>query len=302
MTYIMNQFLVTGTKTEHRKKAKDDYIICITSNKKKQLCIGKFAVITHQIQYENKNKLLKTHCRVIVDESLLDCQIRADQTVRNAIGIPYGYDEKTTTVEVHPLNLSIFQSINEYLSYLLGRRYLFLRVNKSDIPDLEKNLSRIPLEAFKLLGTNESYRIVLDSPIKNNKNKYILKKSSIKAFELSHQIIERRTNLEKEYPDRYPNADKILKIKPDIWPIHLDAHIRDMLILDSLDAVKVRRDLFDLFLNEFREFGIIFFLSLFTIVQILPIKIDWQLLIIIILISLLIAINIILMNIRASLK
>jgi hypothetical protein len=114
VTYIKNQFFVTGTKTEHRKKAKDDYIICINSNKKKQLSVGKFAVITHQIQYENK--FLKTHCRVIVDESLLDSQIRTDQTIRNAIGIPYGYDEKTTTVKVYPLNLSLFQSINEYIS------------------------------------------------------------------------------------------------------------------------------------------------------------------------------------------
>ena len=298
---MTNQFFVTGTKTEHRKKAKDDYIIGINSVKKKQLCIGKFAVITHQIQYENKNKLLKTHCMVIVDESLHDSQIRADQTIRNAIGIPYGYDEETTTVKVYPLNLSLFQSINEYISYLLGRRYLFLRVNISDIPDIEKNLSRIPLEAFKLLGTNESNRIVLESPIENN-NKYILKKFDIKAFDLSHQIIEMTKKLEQEYPDRYLNADEILKIRPDIWPIHLDMHIRDMLILEPLDAVKVRRDLFDLFLNDVREFGIIFFLSLFTIVQILPIEIDWWLLILIILISLLIAVTIILMNIRARLK
>ena len=297
----MRQFSVIGTETKHRKKAKDDYIICINSSKKKQLCIGKFAVITHQIQHENMKKLLKTHCRVIVDELLPNYQIRTDQTVRNAIGIPYGH-EKTTTVEVYPLKLSLFQSINEYVSCIIGRRYLFLRVNKSDIPDLEKNLSRIPLEAFKLLGTNESNRIVLESPSNNNKDKYVLKKFNVKAFELSHQIIERRTNLEKEYPDRYQNAEKILGIRPDIWPIHLDAHGRDMLILDSLDAVKVRRDLSDLFLNEFREFGIIFFLSLFTIVKILPIKIDWWLLILITLLSLLIAVNIILMNIRARIK
>jgi hypothetical protein len=142
---------------------------------------------------------------------------------------------------------------------------------------------------------------VLESPIKY-KNKYILKKFDVKAFELSHQIIEMKKDLQNEYPDRYLNADEILKIRPDIWPIHLDRHIREVLILDSLDAVKVRRDLFDLFLNEVREFGIIFFLSLFTIVQILPIKIDWWLLIQIILISLLIAVNIILMNIRARLK
>ena len=259
----------------------------------------KFAVITHKIQYGNI--FLKTHCRVIVDKSLNDSEIRVDQTVRNAIGIPYGYDEKTTKVEVYPLNLSLPQSMNEYISYFLGRRYLFLRVNISDIPDLEKNLSRIPLEAFKLLGTNESNRIVLESPILNNK-KYILKKFDIKAFELSHQIIEMKPNLQKEYPDRYLNADEILKIRPDIWPIHLDGHIRETLNLNSLDAVKVRRDLYDLFRNEVREFGIIFFLSLFTIVQILPIKIDWCLLILITLISLLIAVSIILMNIKARLK
>ena len=55
-----NQFFIIETTTDHRKKAKDDYIICINHHKKGQLSIGKFAVITHEITYEKKKKLKYT--------------------------------------------------------------------------------------------------------------------------------------------------------------------------------------------------------------------------------------------------
>ena len=180
---------------------------------------------------------------------------------------------------------------------------MFFRVNKADITDIEKNLSRIPSEAFDLLGMTANSRIILESVNKKKDvGEYVLKKTSIKAFELSSQFLERRNKLEKEVSATFLNAENVLKIKPDIWPIYLDAHGRGISGLDVLDAVKVRRDLPDLFSNEFRELGIIFFLSSIAIIQILPIKITWWSLFPILLFSLIIAMVLILANIRARLK
>ncbi|MFQ5864391.1 MAG: hypothetical protein ACE5IW_04085 [bacterium] len=304
MTDKKNQFLVRETETDQRKKAKDDYIICLNPNLKRKLGLGKFAVIEHTITHQNKYKNFAAHCRVIIDRSLEDNEISTDQTVRNAIGIPFIYDRDLTFVEIYPLHLSFFQYLLSYLSYLFGRRYLFLRTCKADIPDLEKNLTRVPMDAFRLLGTEVGNKIVIESPVKKDKkDEYVLKTFAIKAYELLPDILERREKLEAhDLSARYPDAEEILMVSPDISRIFLDAHGREVLGIDSLDPVKARRDLADLFLKEFREFGIIFFLSLFTIVQVLPIQVTWIMLIPICFCSLIFALFLVLINIKARVK
>lgn len=299
----MNHFFVSGTKNEDRKKAKYDYVVCVNSNIKKRLSLGNFAVINNVIEFENQQKQIHAHCRVLVDDLLSDNKIRLDQTLRTAIGIPFEYDDKVVTVEIYPLDLSLSQTLNEYISRLLGRRYLFLRVCKAEVPDMEKNYSRVTLEAIKLLGTTEGNNLILESTIKNENNRYILKKSSNKVYELTLQILTRREELEKKLPDRFPNPKDVLKIDPDTWRIFLDAHVRDELQLNSLDAVKVRRDLLSIFVKEFREFGILFFISLFAIVEFLPIEFKaWKLLVLVSITSLIIALFLTLVNIRARVK
>ncbi|GEM_PF-1554707 len=294
----MNSFYVLPTKD--RSDARDDYIICINSSVKKRLRLGKFAVVEYY--HPNIGRKLKAPCRVAVDETLHDNQIRIDQTLRNAIGIPFNYDRNKTTVEIYPLHLSWFQRLLDIISYILGRRYLFFRVCKADIPDMEKNLCRIPLDAFKLLGCEVGDKVVCESIVLEG-NSHKLKVHGIKAYESSDEMIKRREKLEEANASaRYPSAEKLLNVSPDIPRIFLDAHIREILQVDSLDPIRVRRDLSDLFFKQVREFGIIFLLSVLAAAQILPDEIRQQVLIPMVMASLALAVFLILINIRAKIK
>jgi len=292
----MNKFSILPTKD--RKGAKDDYMVCTNPSIKKRMQLGRFAVLVHH--HPEVDKKLKVPCRAVVDETLKDNEVRGDQSLRDAIGIPFEYDEKKITTEIYPLRLSLFQHLRYFISYSLGRRYLFFRVCKADIPDLEKNICRIPLDSFKLLGCEEGDKVVCECPV-CEEDFYRLKEFTIKCYGASEEMIENRVKMEGEIISaRYPSAEKLLKVSPDIPHIFLDAHARET--LHPLDPVRVRRNLFHLFLNQIREFGIIFLLSILAVAYTLPITITWQLLIPIFVISIATAFLLILLNVRAKIK
>ncbi|MCW7074283.1 MAG: hypothetical protein OCU24_00305 [Candidatus Methanospirare jalkutatii] len=295
----MSKFFIL--RTEDRKGAKDDYIICVNPSIKKSKHLGRFAVLVHKRKIDKRLKELKVPCRVVIDETLGDYEVRVDQSLRNALGIPYEFsdaDKEKFTVEIYPLRLSLFQHLRYFLSYILGRRYLFFRVCKADIPDMEKNICRIPSDSFKLLGCEEGDRVICEYPVCDG-DFYRLRECKIKCYEASEEMIKKREGMEEEnISARYPSAEKLLDVSPDIPRIFLDAHARDELYVEPIDPVRVRRDLFHLFLKQIREFGIILLLSLLTVAYIFP----FQSLILIFVISVAITFLLILMNIRAKIK
>ena len=295
----MSKFFIL--RTEDRKGAKDDYITCVNPSIKKSKHLGRFAVLVHKRKIDKRLKELKVPCRVVIDETLGDCEVRVDQSLRNALGIPYEFsdaDKEKFTVEIYPLRLSLYQHLRYFLSYKLGRRYLFFRVCKADIPDMEKNICRIPSDSFKLLGCEEGDRVICEYPVREG-DIYRLRECKIKCYGASEKMIEKREEKEEEnISARYPSAEKLLKVTPDIPRIFLDAHARDELHVEPIDPVRVRRDLFHLFLKQIREFGIILLLSLLTVAYIFPL----QSLILIFVISVAITFLLILTNIRAKIK
>lgn len=300
----MTKFSILHTKD--RKGAKDDYMACTNPSIKKEMQLGRFAVLVLPHPEVDKNhsevdKKLKVPCRVVVDKNLKDTEVGGDQSLRNAIGIPYKYDETKITTEIYPLRLSLFQHLRYFISYILGRRYLFFRVCKADISDLETNICRIPLDSFKLLGCEEGDKVVCECP--GERDPYRLKELTIKCYGVSEKMIENRVKMEEEnILARYPSAEKLLKVSPDIPRIFLDAHARKTLYACPLAPVRVSRNLFHLFLKQIREFGIIFLLSLLAVAYILPIEITWQSIILILVISIATAFLLILLNIRAKIK
>ncbi|MHA1605388.1 MAG: hypothetical protein ACTSWF_12135 [Candidatus Freyarchaeota archaeon] len=263
--------------TDKRKGAMDDYIVFVSPKTKKRLKLKRFAVAVHHVR--NINRDLKAPCRVLIDESIEDDTVKIDQTLRTAIGIPFDYGKEK--IKLYPLNLSLWQKLKDLISYRLGRRYLFFRVCKADPPDLEKNLCRIPPDAFKLLGTSPGRKIVYDSPVREN-NQYKLREVTINTYELHKETIERRREEEeKNIEARYPSPS-LLGVDPDVWRIFCDKHFRDQLGVDSLDAVRGRRSIRDIFMNELREFGVLFMLTLLTVIfaifQFLPANPYWLLL------------------------
>jgi len=301
----MSKFFIL--RTEDRKGAKDDYIICVNPSIKKSKHLGRFAVLVHKRKIDKRLKELKVPCRVVINETLGDYEVRVDQSLRNALGIPYEFsdaDKEKFTVEIYPLRLYLFrlrfQHLRYFISYILGRRYLFFRVCKADIPDMEKNICRIPSDSFKLLGCEEGDRVICEYPVRDG-DFYRLRECKIKCYEASEEMIKKREEMEEEnISARYPSAEKLLKVSPDIPRIFLDAHARDELHVEPIDPVRVRRDLSHLFFKQIREFGIISLLSILTFAYSLPIMITWKSLIQISVVSVAIAILLILVNIKAK--
>ena len=203
-------------------------------------------------------------------------EIRLDQTLRNALGIPYekGRHERDD-LKLFPLVLGWKQKILSFITGFLGRRYLFLRVAKHYPPDLEKNICRLSKDALALLGTSEGNRIVLVSCIEKDTEIYTLKNCSIKAFDLGEDMLERRkqeeqNGLKDKWSARYVNASKLHEVEPDISHILLDLHIRNELKIEPGDPVKVRRDFKDLFIHQLLEGGIILAISVIALTGLLP--------------------------------
>ena len=271
--------------------------------------LGRFAVLVHKRKIDKRLKELKVPCRVVIEETLNDSEVRCDQSLRNAPGIPYEFsdaDKEKFTIDIYPLRLYLFhlrfQHLRYSISYILGRRYLFFRVCKADIPDMEKNICRIPSDSFKLLGCEEGDRVICEYPVRDG-DFYRLRECKIKCYGASEEMIKKREEMEEEnISARYPSAEKLLKVSPDIPRIFLDAHARDELHVEPIDPVRVRRDLFHLFFKQIREFGIILLLSILAVAHIFPIMITWQSLILIFVISVAIAFLLILVNIKAKIK
>lgn len=189
-----NSLAVLPTKTFHRKYAKGDYIIALDKNKKKELKIGKFAVVGYVVQYSGppdlrraleRNKIesqqeLCVHARVIaIDESfpkevqINEDQVCIDQTIRNAIGIPYFCTPDEFKVNIYRIKMPFYSNFMHFFRYYLsgkfGFRYLYFRVCSAHIHDMEKGIVRIPRDTFPILGTHIHNKLVLENPVKIKK-------------------------------------------------------------------------------------------------------------------------------------
>jgi len=179
-------------------------------------------------------------------------------------------------VEIHPLKRTWLEQIREYTVRLLGRRYVFLRATSADVNDMEKSYCRIPSDVFDILGLEPGGRIICEYPHQEKHSTYNLRHESIKAYELEAEFLQNRMEREKNRMDanRFPSPEKTLGIdpEPDIRRIFLDSDARKALTGDSkvLHAIKVRRDLYDLFKKEFLSFGIVFLLSMVALLEFLP--------------------------------
>ena len=80
----MSKFFIL--RTEDRKGAKDDYIICVNPSIKKSKHLGRFSVLVHKRKIDKRLKELKVPCRVVIEETLNDSEVRCDQSLRNAPG------------------------------------------------------------------------------------------------------------------------------------------------------------------------------------------------------------------------
>ncbi len=267
---------ISPTEDNDRIKSLYDFIVVANPEVVQKLKNKKYVAVSHKIK--GKEKRLTTYGRLVKEESLEPDKIRMDQSLRTAIGIPYREEDTVTDefkLKLFPIVLNWKQKISSFVTNLLGKRYLLLRVAKPYLIDVEKNICRVPKDALSLLGTSPGNRIVLVSCIKEDKGYVTLKSFPIKAFDLDREMqkdrrYEEKKELEKKWEARYVCPGKLLGVEPDIPQIFLDKHIRAKLGLEPGDPIKARRDFRDLFMNLLLEGGIVLGISAIALTKLLP--------------------------------
>lgn len=324
---VSNVLKVLPTNTPHRRFAKGDYIISIHKKTKRALKIGLFAVVVYRVKYHGPEEcidgllkkdisceqLLKVHARVIsvgdkVDKAmrLNQDEIRIDQSIRNAIGIPYTYSNET--VEIYPIKMNGFHYatylIRYFITRLLGFRYFFYRACSAHVHDMEKGICRIPADTFPVLGTDVQNKLVFESPRKRDDKPgfYEIRTRSIASHELTEEIKELRLGKETEKEIRYRNPKSWISVEPDISRVFLDQADRQRLGVDQLYPVKARRDLFDLLMSQILGVGIFFFISSLSIGGLLPFEKSWANLFLTFLAGLVISVGLMMIILRTRIK
>lgn len=265
---------ISATTEIHREKSPYDFVIALNSNVAASNGLKKDVVVSRAINDQensdqNKKSDLRIYGKLIIDNSLQNDQICMDQTLRNALGIPFeSSNHKRSDLSISPLRRSFFQSIRSKLASALGSRYIFLRVAKPYPPDIEKNICRVPKDALNLIGTDPDNKVVILSCNKSSSEEkgYQLLRHSIKAFEYDSNLNNQRQKDKydqtgKGWSARYVNASKLLGVDSDIDEIMLDRHDREKLKVQPGDPVKIRRDFPDLLKRQLLEVGVLLALS-----------------------------------------
>lgn len=270
--YPSAKYVVLPTRRNDRDKAYHDFIICVNAKVKSKEGLKRFALVCYTANRGKKKKkcdeVFHTHCRVVVDDSLNDDQVRLDHSIRTALDIPFqefqsaSADDAVFTnikVGIAKLNVPIHIVVRNWMARCCGARYLYMRVFKADVADIERGLVRIPSEAFGPLAISTTGRIVIENVKRGNSSGvWKLVRRSIAVYELTDDMIRRRELQAGLDPVRYPERLNLNVGDSDIWGIYMDQYARDELGAGSRSAVKVRHSSRNLFMRESREVGIIF--------------------------------------------
>ena len=216
---------------------------------------------------------LRVHASVLKDASLAKTQIRMDQTLRTALGIPFEQGlHLRDDLTLHPLRIGLWRRLHDWLISLFGIRYLFLRVAKPYPPDVEKDVCRMPKDTLSLLGTKEDNRVVLTSCKLGEGEGALarLSRQKIRAFDLDQAMAEKRAENAKGesgkgWSARYVDASRLLGVEIDISTIYLDSHARSALGVEPGDPVKARRSLWDVTWDHLLDIGITLAASILAI-------------------------------------
>lgn len=341
---------ICPTSTEQREAAKGDYIVVMNRNVKAREKLGKFAVVKYLfVNRENdlhEYREMLAIAKTVTDDSLPDDCICMDQSIRNAVGIPFG-DVKNVTVRLCGLKLSLGQKIYDFV---YPGNYVFARVHKPDVVDIEKNLCRMKSDTIQILGALEGKTILFEKPVsmfelqvgkdfskcsgdtqeafvkrfgpyaenidsidfadfmeiegchtgckciydflkndaasQNEKNRIlsslyeicdwyidsqcIRSNMKIPVFPLQSESYERMQSImqsqeEISFFSRYPDAEKIFHVKPDIGGVYMDKYFRDKLHCDLLDCVRIKRNKVAVIMNEIMDYGLMFALSIVAV-------------------------------------
>jgi hypothetical protein len=243
-----------------------NYVAAVPPDLETASQLGRYAVLTHDVTDGLFGlRRLGVLCRVSIAPELKGGgAIAADQSLRSAVGIPFPEaDLAAARVSLRPISISARAARREWrVVRWFGWRYLLMRVVPADVRDMEKRFARIPDDAFTLLGSVSGDHLRIESAVPGNDGTYEVRHHRLRAFDATDRTVEiRNEKREAAIEGRYPDPETILGVEPDLHPIFLDACDREVLGVNVLDVVTVRRNLGHQIGKEVREFGIAFVIS-----------------------------------------
>lgn len=210
-------------------------------------------------------------------------ELRVDQTVRTALGLPVKIEEGGTPCDLLLSSVRVRRrdAFRNGVSRIFGRRYLILRAKPPDPNDIEKRVCRVTSDDLNALGVPEGTRVVLLA-VARKEGQLWLNRLSLQALRLDQaRLEERRKAEEDQVPEgwgaRYRSPSTLLEIDgSDLAPLMLDREDRDRLGIDQVWPVLARRDARSAFFRELQEFGIALLAGLVGIGRLLnPVLSDW---------------------------
>jgi hypothetical protein len=289
--YPPASYVVLPSRPRERDKAHHDFIVCVNAKVKSGERLKRFALVCYAAKRDNnESEILHTHCRLVIDDSLNDDQVRLDHSVRTALDIPFQQYQSASAdaavfseikVGIAKLDVPLHLLVRNWLARSCGARYLYMRVFKADVADIERGLVRVPPEAFGPLAISSTGRIVIESVKRADLSEvWKLVRRSIAAYELTDDMIRRRKIQAEHDPIRYRERAGLNVGDSDIWGIYMDQYARDELGVASRSPVKVRHSSRNLIMRESREVGIIFVATMLiaggAVVAISPLhKLGW---------------------------
>ncbi|MBQ3265764.1 MAG: hypothetical protein IJH07_08310 [Ruminococcus sp.] len=104
---------------------------------------------------------------------------------------------------------------------------------------------------------DEAYRLVDEKIIAHEND--MVSEQRIRKFQEDNKDSD-------SFEELYPDSDRIFNMNPDLETIRLDKYYRDILDLNVLDSVKIKRHLVEGIKDDIIEYGLVFTLTLFAAV------------------------------------
>lgn len=158
-------YQICATTSKQRDSAKGEYIAVINRSVKSREKIGKYAVVKFLFFNEKGNspeyREMLAIAKIVIDNSLPDDCICIDQSIRNAIGIPFG-SLAGVNVNIAPMKLNL---LNRIYDFIYKGNCAYARVHKPDVIDIEKNYCRMKSDTIQVLGAIEGKAIIIEKPV-----------------------------------------------------------------------------------------------------------------------------------------
>jgi hypothetical protein len=275
---------VGATSARDHQRLGQPYVVAMSPELAKQAS-GDLRLTYLTRTFESGNRL-GVLARVVADRKCSGAQMRCDQTIRTALGMPTILQPVNPVIDglaVAPVYASYRNRLRSASSVITGRRYVMLRAAPPKPSDIEKDLCRIRSDDLAAIGTNPGSLVLLFAAKTDKKGRLALSMIAAKALALgSDEITQRRCDEEQTrdqlWDARYRCAKKTLGVVgEDLSPVWLDSDTRQRLGVQQLSPILVRRDSRSSLTRQTQEFGVALLTSFLTLQAIIaPLTTHWN--------------------------